>query len=164
MLFGGLNVQGCFTHILNIHSYWIMCLNVSMRVHFSSHMTKLAQHGNQINLNWLSWKILQIQPNLTYLYSDTILFIFSSYKVLENLGHFLYFRVTRGILGILEVLVGILVILDVLEIFWSIWRFWAYFDHFFNTSGVFWSFFGGGFLMYFVILEVSMLFLVILEV
>ena len=44
-----------------------------MRVHILSHMTKSPQCDNQINLNWLSWKIPQIQPNLTYLYSDTIL-------------------------------------------------------------------------------------------
>ena len=137
-----------------------------MRVHFLSHMTKSPQCNNQINLNWLSWKIPQIQPNLTYLYSDAILFIFSSYNILENLGYFLYFRVTGGISGILEVLVGILVIFNILEILWSILEVLSIFWSFFNTLGVFWSIFGGGvwFLMYFVILEVSTLFLVILEV
>ena len=136
-----------------------------MRVHFLSHMTKSPQCDNQINLNWLSWKLPQIQPNLTYLYSDTILFIFSSYNFLEIFGYFLYFKVTRGIS---RILVGILVIFDVLEIFGQFGGFEHILIIVFNTLGVFWLIFlgeyGGGFLMYFVILEVSMLFLVILEV
>ena len=78
---------------------------------------------------------------MTYLYSDTILFIFSSYNFLEIFGYFLYFKVTRGIS---RILVGILVIFDVLEIFGQFGGFEHILIIFFNTLGVFWSIFGGG--------------------